>query len=278
MYQSIIILVLCVCKHIASFENVVPPGGQKVVNISDPNVHAAADFAVNVVNYLSGYSCCTYREQLAEIDNGTSQVVSGWIFRLQTRIGTSFCTNNENNANATEENCPLQPGMAHRGCNFTIRFTPWTDPPFNLMNHTCEPKHPYGLQDDVSHFTIGHTKPVNVSDPFIRLLAERAVNTINKINGFSCCTYKDVLTKIQRGNYTDYNYRSDYDLDIFKADSFCTNNDLNQNTTSKDCPVQPGSKGEMCHIQVEYQFIQQQFSLINHHCYGQGQTPRPFGR
>lgn len=216
----------------------VPPGGQTEVNVTDKVVIANAWYAVNYINYLSGYSGMTYRESLAEIDSGTSQVVDGDLFRLTIHIGTSFCTNNDLNANRTD--CAIQPGLKHRQCNVAVLYKHWINSYF-VLNLTCDPKQP---PDTVR-------QAVDVNDIKVIKAASYAVDEINHRNGYSPFDDRLQLAEIDGGT-NEVLDGADYELTIHIGPSICPNIPVFNGASKEQCPLIRGKPLKECKVNVVY--------------------------
>nr|XP_022342159.1 uncharacterized protein LOC111135957 [Crassostrea virginica] len=116
-----------------------PPGGQKVVNVTDPRVIKSSMAGIEAINLQNGYGETTLREVIYKVMNATEQVVNGFLFRLHMEVGPSECYNTIMNIGKTAAACPLlSPKLVHP-CFTEVLARNWTVPDHLTLNVSCEP-------------------------------------------------------------------------------------------------------------------------------------------
>ncbi|XP_033763842.1 uncharacterized protein LOC117345024 [Pecten maximus] len=237
---------------------VEPPGHQVPVNTSDPKLHASVDVVVDIINRDRGFSDKIPRQICQTIENGTVQVVDGWMFRLRLIIADSVCSNTEANENKTSNECAvLSPGTRKR-CQTAVIYNTWEDPGIDVLSYDCV---------DIQPTPPGEEMPINKSDPGVAISVHDVVNTLNRRRG-----YADIITRVSFGELSDGTVQitdgNIYRLQFTVGDSVCNNSINNWNASSSDCPLlHPDMKQRNCNATVLYKhWYQPMCNVTDYNC------------
>ncbi|XP_011444965.2 uncharacterized protein [Magallana gigas] len=116
-----------------------PPGGEKVVNVTDPRVIKASMAGIEAINLQNGYGETALREVISKVKNATEQVVNGDLFRLDLEVGPSECFNTIMNIGTTAAACPLLSTKLVHTCFTEVLARNWTVPHHLTLNVSCDP-------------------------------------------------------------------------------------------------------------------------------------------
>ncbi|XP_069118722.1 uncharacterized protein [Argopecten irradians] len=220
-----------------------PPGHQVPINMSDPKLHASVDEVVDIINRDRGFSDKIPRQICQSIDNGTVQIVDGWLFRIRIVMADSVCMNTEANENKTSNECALlSPGMRKR-CQTAVIYTTWESPRIDVLSYDCV---------DIQPTPPGEEMPINPKDPGVVLSVQSVVYFINKRRGFA-----DIITRVSPGSNTEGTVQvedgSIYRLRFTIGDSTCNNSINNWDAPPSDCPlIHPEEKQRQCNATIVY--------------------------
>ncbi|XP_060083396.1 uncharacterized protein LOC132562626 [Ylistrum balloti] len=249
---------------IISYYCEAPPGDERLINKSDPVVAEAADEAVNVINWDRGYSDNIRRLTLYQVEAGTVKIVSGEMYKLIFTLSNSVCKNTEDNANATEKQCPAEPGLQGlpvQRCESQIYYKHWLPQKADVMEHSCVILPPPTVPP-------GGAKEINRSDPGVTESVNTAIEVINQERGYADIIIRQTLGELVDGTVQVVDGEL-YRLDFTIGNSECNNSIVNINATPAECPLIPGMKQRECNATVIYKHWETPRStVLSHFCEG----------
>ncbi|XP_048753678.2 uncharacterized protein LOC125664926 [Ostrea edulis] len=136
LYLSVVVLAEPRQQHV---DPPVPPGGQKVVNVTNPRVIEASLTGIEEINQLNGYGETMLREVIYKVINATEQVVNGELLRLDMEVGPSECFNTIMNIGKNSAECPLLSSELVHPCFTEVLLRNWTVPQHLALNVSCQP-------------------------------------------------------------------------------------------------------------------------------------------
>ncbi|XP_076235389.1 uncharacterized protein LOC143179865 [Calliopsis andreniformis] len=107
------------------------PGGPQNKNVTDPEIQELAKKGLH--KFSQNYRG-TNEPIIVEIVEATHQVVSGSLYKIKVKLGTSNCQK------GTTGSCQLQEGSEIQQCLFTVWSQPWIDKGSPEITIDCEPE------------------------------------------------------------------------------------------------------------------------------------------
>nr|XP_003707276.1 PREDICTED: uncharacterized protein LOC100880620 [Megachile rotundata] len=144
-------------------------GAPYSIDINDPQVQTLAHKGLQ---QFSENSEGTNEPMIVQIVEATQQVVSGMLYKIKVKLGTSTC------AKGTKQNCVLGEGSELKECLFTIWSQPWIDRGNPKITINCDLKNKQKRSLRGSQYSLKMLKMAE--DYKDELLFEDFVKTYNK--------------------------------------------------------------------------------------------------
>ncbi|KAH9512420.1 hypothetical protein Btru_039507 [Bulinus truncatus] len=108
------------------------PGGESAIDINDPDVQKALDFAVSRLNAMENYM---FLRKVVQVSHVTSQVVAGISYHFTgVQMAATTC---DKMSTHQLSSCQVADGADVKTCEFKVWWQSWSTPEYQLSDFHC---------------------------------------------------------------------------------------------------------------------------------------------